>query len=77
MKPEYQTLKELLEQRLTVIGNHQLRDTNPDEQLKQLKKVSESISELHQKISADIPPRLRHFLENCSYDKALDWLSNN
>ena len=77
MKTDYQQLEQLLEKRIAVISDHQLRDSDPDEQLKQLQTVSESISELHQKIADEAPPRLRHFLENCSYDKALDWLKNN
>ena len=77
MKSEYQQLQQLLERRIAVISNHSLRDSNPDEQLKQLQEVSEAINQLHQNIASDAPPRLKHFLENCSYDKALDWLKNN
>lgn len=70
----YQDLIEYLEKRLAVIGDHDLRERDPDEQLRQLQEVSEAIFAWQKKYIDQLPPRLGHFLDNCSYDKALEWL---
>tara|TARA_R110002096_G_scaffold20971_3_gene68467 strand:+ start:2020 stop:2283 length:264 start_codon:yes stop_codon:yes gene_type:complete len=67
------TLIELLERRLEVIGDEALRDSDPDEQLSQLKQVSEAITVFHKGNEEVLPNRLKHFLESCSFAKALDW----
>jgi len=56
-----------------VIGDTELRDRDPDTQLTQLREVSEAITAFHQEKRDRIPVRLRHFLENSSLQKALDW----
>ena len=66
-------LIQLLERRLAVIGNAELRSNDPAAQLKQLQEVSEAISAFHLKHQSDLSPRLNHFLGNCSFDKALEW----
>jgi len=71
---EREELIALLERRLAVIGNHTLRDADPDAHLTQLKEVSEAIMARHTALGARLSPRLEHFLGNCSYDKALAWL---
>ncbi len=70
---EISELIALLEQRLVVISDAELREKDPDAQLEQLKQVSESIMALHEQLKGRIPFRLEHFLERCSFDKALDW----
>lgn len=67
-------LADLLEKRLAVIADHELRENDPDEQLRQLQSVSEKIVERQGELAGDLSPRLAHFLENCSYDKALAWI---
>lgn len=67
-------LADLLEKRLAVIADHELRERDPDEQLKQLQTVSEKIVERQAELTGELSPRLAHFLENCSYDKALAWI---
>ncbi len=71
---EIQLLIDLLEKRLEVIGNSVLRETDPDRQLEELKTVSESIVLAQTELFGRFSPRLRHFFEGCSYDKALDFL---
>ena len=68
-------LKELLEKRLRIIADHDLRDQDPVLQLQQLQEVSESISELAEILKPGVEPRLRHYLQQASYGKALDWLN--
>ncbi len=72
---ELRELIALLEELLAVIGDADLRERDPDAQLARLRSVSESISAFHVAHRGGIPPRLNHFLENCSYQKALEWAS--
>ncbi len=66
-------LIEMLERRLAVIADADLRERDPDAQLAQLQEVSESIMAFHDDHRGQISIRLNHFLESCSYDKALAW----
>jgi hypothetical protein len=66
-------LIEMLERRLTVIGDAEMRESDPDRQLKELQSVSEAIMVFHQEHEGVMHNRLNHFLENCSFDKAIAW----
>lgn len=70
-------LTDLLRQRLQIIADHALRDANPELHLQALKEVSESIDKLRAALHPELPPRLRHFLEQSSYQKALAYLEEN
>jgi len=74
---ELRELATLLEQRLAVIGDTALRDRDPGAQLRQLQEVSESLVEMHGRLKnrGKVPPRLDHFLTQCSYGKALDFVN--
>lgn len=72
-RAELEELITLLERRLEVIGDAEMRENDPAEQLRQLQEVSESIQKFHDSKREKIPVRLRHFLENSSLNKALDW----
>lgn len=63
----------LLRRRLDVIGDSVMRERDPEGQLALLQEVSEAISEFHRTHRGSIPPRLNHFLENSSLQKALEW----
>ncbi len=71
-------LAALLEQRLAIIGDGNLRDSDPEAQLRQLQQVSESLVAMHGRLKSDgqVPPRLDHFLTQCSYGKALDFVKD-
>jgi hypothetical protein len=69
--PFYLELAEALKNRLEVISNQELRKTNPEEHLQQIKTASLQIMALHAKLPVDAHPQLAHYLERCSYDKAL------
>ncbi len=71
--PNYQPLKSLLELRLSVISNTELRDSDPDEQLRQLQSVSEDITQWADKTKG-IPQQLNHFLKQSSLSKALEFI---
>ena len=71
---ELKCLRELLEERLRVIANHELRDRDAAEQLRQLMEVSHRIEAEHARLRGGLPPRLNHYLTQASYSKALDWI---
>ena len=70
----FATLRPLLERRLAVIADHELRDRDPAEQLRQLQEVSEQLDAEQSRLGNDAPIRLQHFLKQSSYSKALDWI---
>ena len=70
---DYQKLQDLLEKRLEVISDRELREVNPDEQLRQLQSVSEDIMRWADETKG-IPQQLNHFLKQSSLSKALDFV---
>jgi len=73
---ETQSLIDLLELRLKIIGDRDLRENEPEEQLRQLQEVSESLMAWHKQHADRLSPRLNHFMEGCSYEKALAWAND-
>ncbi|MDF1741288.1 MAG: hypothetical protein P1U86_19165 [Verrucomicrobiales bacterium] len=63
----------MLERRLVVIGDAEMRESDPEGQLKELQAVSEAIMAFHEAHRDVMHNRLNHFLENCSFEKALAW----
>jgi len=74
MPSYYERLAAALRARTAVIGDHALRDRDPAAHLEQLKEASERIEALRAELPADASPQLAHFLERCSYDKALAFI---
>jgi hypothetical protein len=73
--PVYPQLAAALRRRLEVIGDHALRERDPQAHLRELQAASERIAELQAQLpAAGLDPQLAHFLQRCSYDKALAWL---
>ena len=66
-------LAEALRERLTIISDKASR-RDPDQHIKRLRAVSERIDALAAALPQPIPPRLAHFLDRRSYDKALEFL---
>lgn len=71
MHPE---LKLLLQQRIEIIADHDFRDRDPAAHLEALKTVSESISQYAETHRAELGAKMRHYLGNSSYQKALEHL---
>ena len=68
-------LAEALRERLKIISDEESR-RNPEQHVKRLRKVSEHIETLVAALPQPIPPRLAHFLDRRSYDKALEFLES-
>ncbi len=66
-----------LQERLSVIADHELRDHDPVTHLKKLQEASAAI-EQHIALlpQSELDPKLRHYLERRSYDKALAWIED-
>ena len=68
-------LIKLLHRREEIIADHAWRDRDPSGQLEALKQVSEDITAWSAAQTGPLDPRLRHFLTNASFAKALAHLS--
>ena len=72
--PCFDTLTLLLARRLEIIADREFYARDPAAHLEALKSVSEGIEAEREKLAPQLPPRLRHFLDQASYGKALDYL---
>lgn len=70
----YQTLAAALRERLAVIADREFYTRDPAAHLEKLRAVSEQITQLTGQLPAPVDPRLAHYLERGSYDKALAFL---
>jgi len=68
-------LEASLQERRRVIADHDWRDRDPAAHLDALRGVSEKIASISAGLGPAAAPKLRHFLDNCSYDKALTLLA--
>jgi len=66
-------LAEALRERLAVIRDQESRRDEATH-IERLKAVSERIEKLQREVPQPIDPRLAHYLERKSYDKALEYL---
>ena len=71
------SLRILLQRRLDLIADHAFRDRDAAAHLEALKNVSEEIVAEHQRLRAQFPPRLNHFLTQASFSKALEYLDSS
>ena len=68
-------LAQTLRERLAIIGDEESR-RDLSSHLDRLKEVSEKITNLERQLPPTTDARLRHFLQSCSYDKALALLES-
>jgi hypothetical protein len=68
-------LAEALRERLAIIHDEDSR-RDEAEHIARLREVSEKIEKLQKALPQPIDPRLKHFLERKSYDKALEYLED-
>ena len=75
--PVHRELADTLRQRLIVIGDRDAYERDPEGHLRQLQEVSGRIVALQQQLPPPVDPQLSHYLNRCSYDKALAWLEES
>ena len=68
-------LASALEERLSVIADRAWYERDAAGHLDALRRVSERIVAVAQQLPLPVHPQLKHYLERCSYDKALAFLS--
>lgn len=73
---QLQALAEALRERRRLIGDREFYARDPVAHLSALERVSEHIRVKATEIPSPTPPQLAHFLERCSYDKALAWIES-
>jgi len=66
-------LRSALLERLTIVRDEESRRDVP-KHMARLQAVSEKIEALQASLPPTTDPRLRHYLERRSYEKALEWL---
>jgi len=66
-------LRDALRERLAIIRDEESR-RDEAKHIARLKAVSEKIDRLRESLPQPIDPRLKHYLERKSYDKALEFL---
>jgi hypothetical protein len=71
-----QDLAAALRERLAIIGDAGSRQ-HPEEHMRRLQAISETIERVSRLLPKPIDPRLAHFLERRSYDKALELLETS
>jgi hypothetical protein len=76
MEDPMTALQSALRERLTIIADDQSRRDSANH-MARLRAVSEKIEALQAELPPAIDPRLKHYLERRSYDKALEWLENS
>jgi plasmid stabilization system protein ParE len=74
MDQYYVVLAEALRERLAAIADHQLREQNPDAHLSRLRKASDQIDRLRERLPTDADPMLTHYLSRMSLSKALEFV---
>jgi hypothetical protein len=66
-------LASALRERIAIVGDEESRrDTQTH--LRRLQEVSERINQLSANLPRPVDPRLQHYLDRCSYSKALEFL---
>jgi hypothetical protein len=68
-------LAEALRERLKIISDEKSR-RDPEQHVKRLREISDRIESLVATLPQPVPPRLTHFLDRRSYDKALEFLED-
>ena len=74
--PLFTNLLSMLQKRRAVIADHAWRDRDASSHLTALQQVSEALMAEHQRLRPQLPPRLQHYLTQCSYDKAAAWIES-
>ena len=74
--PVFDELAAALRTRLAVIADRDLYARDPALHLEKLRAASAQIAALQPRLPAPVDPQLVHYLDRCSYDKALAFLES-
>ncbi len=73
MQASASQLAAALRERLRIVSDEESR-LDSEKHMERLREVSEQISRLGASLPQPIDPRLKHYLDRCSYSKALEFL---
>jgi hypothetical protein len=76
MESAFSDLAQALRERLSVIQDEESRRDHT-KHIDRLRAVSEKIDRLQESLPPSTDPRLKHYLDRKSYDKALEYLEAN
>ena len=76
MTTVFSELRAALQERLSVVADHELRDRDPQAHLEQLKSAASRLDAAIARLPVQCDPDLRHYLARQSYLKALAWLES-
>lgn len=76
MKSQLNLLADALRKRIALIQDREFYKRDPNGHLEALKSISEEITRLQSELPP-VSPELSHYLDRCSYDKALLWIEAN
>lgn len=76
MDEYYTQLAEALQDRLSVIADHTLREQDPAAHLERLQSASERIEKLKAALPQNADPMLVHYLQRSSLNKALEFVQH-
>lgn len=69
-----QALADALKERLALVGDREFYRRDPAAHLAELQAVSGRITTLAAQLPPGVDPQLAHYLQRCSFDKALAFL---
>ena len=72
--PIFDELAAALRERIAIIADRDLYARDPALHLEKLRAASEKITAMHGRLPRPVDPHLAHYLDRCSYDKALAFL---
>ena len=70
----FDELADALRERIALIADRDFYGRDPAAHLEKLRAASEKITALQSGLPASTDPQLAHYLQRCSYDKALAFL---
>ena len=73
-QPIFDELAAALRERIAIIADRDLYARDPALHLEKLRAASEKITALQGRLPPPVDPHLAHYLDRCSYDKALAFL---
>jgi hypothetical protein len=73
----YTSLANALKERQRIIADRETYQRDPDGHLASLQNISQTIDTYSRQLPAPVDPQLAHYLQRCSFDKALAFIEQN
>lgn len=70
----YASLADALRERRKIIADREFYQRDPEAHLASLQQISSRIEEVAERLPSPVDPHLAHYLQRCSFDKALAFI---